>query len=125
MYINTAKDAADLLMPLFASQGEEKVVAAHLDADRRLIEIVEGVNGGHDSVELPIRAIISDALRLGTGGLIIAHNHPSGDPMPSETDLAATRTLAATAASLGIQVHDHIIVGAAGDCRSLRTLGLL
>lgn len=125
MIIATASNAADLLVPLFAPGGGEKVVAAHLDADQRLIATLESGNGSHDAVELPIRAIIADALRLGTAGLVIAHNHPSGDPTPSEADLAATRRLAATAESVGIRLHDHIIVGADGDCRSLRALGLL
>lgn len=125
MFINTASDAADLLAPLFASSGGEKVVAAHLDADQRLLATIESGSGGHGAVELPIRAIIEDAFRLGSAGLIVAHNHPSGDPRPSQADLTATRELAATAESLGIHLHDHLIVGENGDCRSLRALGLL
>jgi len=123
--IATASDAAALLVPLFGGCAGEKVVTAHLDADQGLIRTSEGRNGGHDQVELPIRSIIEEALRLRSAGLIVAHNHPSGDPQPSEQDLRATRELAATAASLGIQLHDHLIVGADGDCRSLRALGLL
>ena len=99
-------------------------MAAHLDSEQRLIGTSEAANGSHDQVELPIRAIIEEALRLRSAGLIVAHNHPSGDPHPSEADLRATRELAATAASLGIQLHDHLVVGADGDCRSLRALGL-
>lgn len=127
MIINTAKDAADVLVPLFDPREGEKVVALHLDGVRRLIATTEGVSGSGsgDEVELPVREIISDALRFGAVGLIVAHNHPSGDPAPSEADLGATRLLAATAASLGIALHDHVIVGRDGDCRSLRALGLL
>ena len=125
MFINSASDAADLLVPLFASAMGEKVVAAHLDGERRLIEVIESGTGGLEDVELPIRGIIADALRLDAAGLIIAHNHPSGDPMPSDEDLRATRILAATASAVEISLHDHIIVGAAGECRSLRALGLL
>jgi len=123
--IATAKDAAALLVPLFRGCSEEKVVVAHLDADMHLIDTGEGKNGSDDQVELPIRSIIEEAFRLRSEGLIVAHNHPSGDPHPSEEDLRATRELAATAASLGILLHDHLIVGADGDCRSLRALGLL
>lgn len=125
MIIGTASDAAKLLIPMFSGCAEEKVVAAHLDGEQRLIATITSRNGGHDEVELPIRAIIEDALRLGSAGLILAHNHPSGDPRPSEADLAATRQLAATAENLDIRLHDHLIVGANGDCRSLRALGLL
>lgn len=125
MFVNTAKDAVDLLVPLFRLPQAEKVVALHLDSERRLIATTEGGQGGADEVELPVRAIIADALRFGAAGLIVAHNHPSGDLRPSAADLSATRALAATACSLGIDLHDHLIVGRDGDCRSLRALGLL
>lgn len=125
MIIHSARDAADLLVPLFASCDGEKVFAAHLDAGQRLIRTVEAGQGEGCEVKLPIRSIIGDALRLGSSGLIVAHNHPSGDAMPSEADLAATRELAAAASTLGIHLHDHLVVGAGGDCRSFRTLGLL
>ena len=125
MIIATARAAADLLVPLFCGCSEEKVIAAHLDSEQRLIGTSEGEKGSTDRVDLPIRDIIEEALRLRSAGLILAHNHPSGDPHPSEADLAATRELAATASSLGIRLHDHLIVGADGDCRSLRALGLI
>lgn len=124
MIIETARNAADLFLPLFEGCAGEKVVAAHLDADRRLIGTSEAV-GEASSVTLPIRSIVGDAVRLGASGLIIAHNHPSGDPRPSQADLEVTRTLAATASSLGIRLFDHIVVGSGGRCRSLRALGLM
>lgn len=124
MIISTARDAADLMVPLFASCAGEKVVAAHLDADCRLIRTLERP-GGVDAVLLPIVDILGEAMKLGAAGLIVAHNHPSGDPTPSEADLAATRELAETAGRLGILFHDHLVVGHGGDCRSFRALGLL
>jgi DNA repair protein RadC len=125
MMIATARDAADLLAPHFTGATTEKVVAAHLDAGQRLTQAVESESHGADDIELPMRAIFCDALRLGTFGLIVAHNHPSGDPEPSPADLAATRELAAAAGSLGIRFYDHLIFGRDGECRSLRALGLL
>jgi DNA repair protein RadC len=77
-----------------------------------------------DTADLPLRQIIGAALAHGSQGLILAHNHPSGDASPSRADLDATRRLADTAASLGIRVHDHLIF-AGRDCRSLRAMGLL
>lgn len=124
MIIDTARDAADLLVPLFEACEGEKVVAAHLDGERRVIGTSEA-SGSAASVPLPIRSIIADAMRLGASGLIVAHNHPSGDPRPSEADLDATRALAIAAEPLGIRLFDHLIVGAAGRCRSLRALGLI
>ena len=124
MIIATARDAADLLVPFFASAKSKKVVAAHLDAERRLIETIEIVTNECDAIKIPMRAIFSDVFRLGASGLVIAHNHSDGDLAPSDTDLAVMREFATTAHILGIQLYDHLIVGGDGDCRSLRALGL-
>ena len=64
------------------------------------------------------------ALELGATALILAHNHPSGDPDPSGDDIAATRRIVAAAEPLGISVHDHVIV-AGGGWTSFRARGLL
>lgn len=75
-------------------------------------------------VFVPVRAVIGDALRLGSTGLLLSHNHPSGDPTPSRADIAATHLLARAAEALGIRVHDHLVIG--GDQRvSFRAAGLL
>jgi len=123
MIIVTARDAADLLAPLFAGRGGEMLAVLHLDAQQRLIALDE-VSAGADAVDLPMREIFTAALNHGAAGLVIAHNHPSGDSRPSPADVAATRRLAETAAALDIVVHDHLIF-AGGECRSFRALGLL
>jgi DNA repair protein RadC len=97
---------------------------AHLDAERRLIELVTVPPAAEAHVELPVRRILEDALRLGSQGLVIAHNHPSGDAQPSAEDLESTRELADTASRLGIRLHDHLIF-AGGETASLRSMGLL
>jgi DNA repair protein RadC len=68
--------------------------------------------------------VIKRALDLGASALILVHNHPSGDPTPSEADIAVTNDIIKTAASLGIMVHDHLIIGR-GRHTSLRELGLI
>jgi DNA repair protein RadC len=55
--------------------------------------------------------ILGPALREGAAHLILAHNHPSGDPIPSKEDIHLTRQLAEGARLLGIRVHDHVIIG--------------
>lgn len=124
MIFATAQDAVDFLLPRFAGERGEKIVVLHLDPDKRLMGI-EDVKGEREEVELPIRAILTEALRLGASGLIVAHNHPSGNPAPSEADIAATRELAATAAALEIRLHDHLIFGREGECLSMKALELL
>lgn len=124
MRIDTASDAADLFRPLFAGLGEERIAVAHLDEERRLIGLTLEDEGGSDQVPVRVRRIVASALRLGSASIVVAHNHPSGDPSPSAEDLSATRALAEAAAAVGIRLHDHLIF-AGGKCRSFRAEGFL
>ena len=124
MAIVTARDAADLLAPLFADRIGELLAIVHLDAAQGLIAVDERPAAGGEAVDLPMREIFQAALRRGAAGLILAHNHPSGDPRPSRADVEATRRFAETAENLGIRLHDHLIF-AGGACRSFREMGLL
>lgn len=124
MRLATANDAANLLAPLFAGAQSEKLAVIHLGAGRRLLAVEELAGSSLESVLLPMRQIFADALRLGSEGLVIAHNHPSGDPAPSAADIEATRRLADAAAALDIVVHDHLVF-AGSEFSSFRALGLL
>jgi DNA repair protein RadC len=68
--------------------------------------------------------VIKRALMLNASALILIHNHPSGDPTPSEADLGMTKEIQKGCKYLGLMLHDHIIVGA-GTELSLRALGKL
>ncbi len=70
------------------------------------------------------REIMKRALELGATALILCHNHPSGDPTPSQADIDMTRMICRAADPFAITVHDHIIVSKNGT-RSFKTLGLL
>lgn len=124
MHIATAEDAAKLLAPYFDEADVERVVALHLTAERQLVGLTFEATGGEEDVELPVRAIAASALRLGAACVVVAHNHPSGSPEPSELDLAATRRLAETLTPLGVRLVDHLIF-AGGETRSFRAMGLL
>jgi DNA repair protein RadC len=122
--VRTARDAADLIEPLLRGLRAEKLVVVHLDADRRLLGLVEGELGAVGDTHLPIRAIVADALRFESAGIVIAHNHPSGDASVSQADIEATRRLASVVTELDIALHDHLIF-AGGEVSSFRALGLL
>ncbi len=124
MIVGTPNQAAQLLAPIFAASEEEAVAVLHLGRDQRLIALTVEEPGSQDEVELPIRSMLANALRLGAQGLVIAHNHPSGDPDPRAEDQEATRALARAAASVNILLHDHLIF-AGSESRSFRALGLL
>jgi DNA repair protein RadC len=121
--VSSSDAARGLVAPFFDGAAAEKIVVLHLDDGGRLLALRE-YPGGTSEAEVPLRLIIEEALRLGTSGLVIAHNHPSGDPDPSEEDLRVSRVLADTARHLGMRLIDHIIF-AGNDARSLRDLGLL
>ena len=60
------------------------------------------------------REVVKRALELNASALILVHNHPSGDPTPSEADILVTNQIRDTAEVMGITVHDHLIIGRAG-----------
>lgn len=124
MRIVTLGDATPLLAAFFAEAKEERVVVMHLAADRALLAVTVEQIGFEGEVELPIGTIAASTLRLGATAVIVAHNHPSGDPEPSLADKAATRRLAGALRPLDIRLLDHIVF-AGDDSRSMAALGLL
>ena len=70
------------------------------------------------------REIVKRALELGASGMVLVHNHPSGDPSPSRDDIAMTKAIVDAGRPLGLSVHDHVVIGSTGHA-SFRALGLL
>ena len=82
------------------------------------------VVGGRDHVAISIRTVAADALAFDAVGVVIAHNHPSGDATPSARDLAFTRALAAGLRTVEVVLLDHLVI--AGErMTSLRAMGLV
>lgn len=96
---------------------------AHVDDQARCLHLSRH-EGSESSADFPLKAIIADAAIHGSSGIVLAHNHPSGDPSPSEADYRATRRLASAAEALDCAVLDHLVF-AGCDCTSLRRLGYL
>jgi DNA repair protein RadC len=94
--------------------------------DKKNILIADEVQqtGTVDHTPVYPREVMRRALELSASAIILAHNHPSGDPTPSGADLRMTRELVDIAKPLGIAIHDHIIVGRDGHA-SFRSLGLI
>ena len=95
-----------------------------LDRKNALIRDERQQRGTIDHTPVYTREVIKRALELGASALILVHNHPSGDPTPSPSDVSVTIDIIKVAAPLGIAVHDHLIIGR-GQHASLRELGLI
>lgn len=121
--IRSPGEARHLLAPEFAAVAGEKIIVLHLGEEHRLLAVHEYPGETEDAV-LPLRTVIGQALQLGTTGLIVAHNHPSGNADPSPEDLRVSRVLADTARNLDIRLIDHFIF-AGNEVSSLYDLGLL
>ncbi len=94
--------------------------------DRKNVLIADEVQnrGTVDHTPVYPREIVKRALELSASSIILVHNHPSGDPTPSKADIAMTREVVTAARTLGIAVHDHLVIGRGGHA-SFKSLGLL
>ena len=95
-----------------------------LDRKNVLIADEEQAKGTVDHVPVYPREVVKRALELNASALILVHNHPSGDPTPSDSDLAMTRLIETAAEALSITVHDHLIIGKSTEF-SFRSAGYL
>lgn len=106
-----------------AASDREGIWVAHLDDQARCLHVSQH-SGDEIGASFPIRQILADALLHGSAGIVLAHNHPSGNPKPSQSDCRATRRLATAAEAIDCTVVDHLVFGGA-QCSSLRQMGLL
>lgn len=95
-----------------------------LDTKNALIADEEQGRGTVDHVPVYPREVVKRALELNAASIILVHNHPSGDPTPSDADINMNRQIDDAASTMAITVHDHIIIGKSRET-SFRALGLL
>ncbi len=96
----------------------------YLDSKNILIADEEQARGTVDHVPVYPREVVKRALQLNASALILVHNHPSGDPTPSESDITMTGAIQAAVQTMGITLHDHIIIGKSCEL-SFRSHGYL
>jgi DNA repair protein RadC len=122
--ISTPEDARDLCADLARLTDREHFVALMLDTKNRLIERVEVSIGSLNASIVHPRELYREAVRCSAASVVVVHNHPSGDPVPSGADMQLTRRLVRAGEVLGIELVDSVVVGADGFC-SLRDMGQL
>lgn len=109
--INSAKDIARYFIPEMSSLKKEHFKAVYLDSRKKVVkEETIFVGSVNESIVHP-REIFQGAIIEGAAALIVIHNHPSGDPTPSEEDIEVTKELVLCGELLGIELLDHVIIG--------------
>lgn len=103
---------------------DEECWVALVDAQNHLIAWEKLRAGGVNSVAIQPRDVLELALLRKASGIILAHNHPGGDPHPSKADLAITQKIKELAPALGLRMLDHVIV-TLGDCYSISLRAIL
>jgi DNA repair protein RadC len=116
--------AKNLIKQFGSFADKEQLRVLFLDKRNRLIADELQQEGTVDHTPVYPREVVKRALELSATAVILVHNHPSGDPTPSQADIQMTKEIVSVAQPLGISVHDHIIVGKDGHA-SLKALKLM
>ena len=122
--LSSWNDVIDYCHAAMAKEEKEQFRILFLDKKNRLIEDEIQSKGTVDHTPVYIREVMKRALELSASALLLVHNHPSGDPHPSRTDIDMTRRIISAAEPFGIVVHDHVVVGREGHA-SFKGLGLI
>jgi DNA repair protein RadC len=114
----------EYLQAVLAREKVEQFRVLYLDNRNKLLADLPQARGTVNHTPVYPREVVKRALELHATAIILVHNHPSGDPSPSDEDIAMTRDIKNAAAALDIVLHDHVIVGN-GRWLSFRKAGLL
>jgi DNA repair protein RadC len=108
--LGSAVDAFDLLRGRIGHEMREHFVVVSVNVRNQVIAVDVVAIGSVAGVEVHPREIFRAAIRAGAAGVVLAHNHPSGDPTPSAEDVSITKRLRECGALMGIPVLDHVVV---------------
>jgi DNA repair protein RadC len=123
--IKTPADIANLLLPMLGLLDQEEVWTVLLDSRNRLIGTPTMLyRGCLNAANMRVGEVFRDAIRHNCASLIIAHNHPSGDPSPSADDVLVTTELIKAGKLLDIELLDHVVIGGTTRYVSLKERGL-
>lgn len=112
--LNSPERVADYISADLRSLPREQLIMLILDTKQRLIRQSRVSEGGLASVHLQPRDLLREAVKANAAGIVLVHNHPSGDPTPSRDDIVATKSLIDASKLIGISLQDHIVVGHEG-----------
>lgn len=121
--VHSPQDAADLVRYEMSALEQEELHVLLLDNRNRVLHIEPVYRGSVNSSQVRVGELFKAAIRRNAAALIVAHNHPSGDPTPSPDDVAVTRAIVQAGKLLDIDVLDHLVI-AGGRFVSLKERGL-
>lgn len=110
-FIDSAQDLFDLLYQSFHKESEEVFLAVLLNAKNKIMKLLPLARGDVTQISLSIPSVLRKVLLENPAAVVFVHNHPSGDPTPSESDKAITQSLAEGCRAIGLTLHDHLIIG--------------
>jgi DNA repair protein RadC len=122
--IQSPRDAANLLMTEMASLEQEHLRVLLLNTRNEVLSIQEIYVGNVNATVVRPAEVLRPAVKDNAPAIIVAHNHPSGDPTPSAEDVAITRQLFQAGRLLGIELLDHVVIGRANRYVSMKEKGL-
>jgi DNA repair protein RadC len=122
--LKTPRDVALHLLPEYGARPVEQFGIVLLDTKHRLLKTSVLTVGTLDRSVVHPREVFREAASMRASGIVLFHNHPSGDPVPSAEDVALTRRLVEAGELMGMEVLDHLVLTATRYC-SLRELGQL
>ena len=111
MRLSDADAVADYLMPRMRYLDKEHFSAVIVNTKNQVLKVLDIAVGSLSQAIVHPRELFKAAIKAGAAGVIVAHNHPSGDPYPSQGDIQLTSRLRKTGDLLGIELIDHIVIG--------------
>jgi DNA repair protein RadC len=109
---------------VMAYRDREQLRVLYLDQRNHLLEDAQITEGTINAVPVYAREVVRRGIELGAAGLIMLHNHPSGDPKPSDADIAMTKKVRVACDAVGLRFYDHVVIGRGSEA-SFHELGLL
>lgn len=110
MKLASPADVASYLRQEYGKAGQEWFLALALSNDMRVLAVLEVSSGGLDQAAVDPKVLFAGVLTAGATGMVVAHNHPSGNATPSNADDQLTRQLVEGANLLALRIHDHLII---------------
>lgn len=122
--VSSWSDLIDYCRTVMAHRDTEQFRVLYLDRKNVVIADESQGQGSVDHVPVYPREVAKRALELNASALILVHNHPSGDPTPSQPDIDMTERVEIACEAIGVTIHDHVIIGKDDQEASFRSLGL-